>query len=65
MYSCKHSSLEPERFMARWSLVGNETQEDQTVLVTCVVGMLFAVDHKGEVDAALSSGRIPSSKEMW
>lgn len=33
-------------------------------LVTCVAGMLFAVDHKGEVDAALLSRRITYSKEM-
>lgn len=34
------------------------------VLLTCVAGMLFAVDHKGEVDAALLSRRITYSKEM-
>jgi len=50
--------------MIRWALVGNETQEDQIVLVTCVAGMLFTVDHKGEVDAALLSGRITYSKKM-
>lgn len=47
--------------MIRWPLVGNDSQEGQIGLVA---KMLFVVDHKGELDAALLSRRITYSKEV-
>lgn len=48
--------------MFRWPLVGNGNREDYWIVpVTRVAGMCFAVDHKGEVDAALLPGRIMCS----